>query len=413
MQNTTESFAIKELKEKVQLVLNGGGRMLNSATIPVEWHFSSELIAQKPQYVVICEHEFSLEEFEKKHEFCFIGRRYLCKVQDLVKYIQLFRSGTHNLVVLVFCGEKAWQNASFYVKKDSDSSYQYQKEVWYRDLKLLEFDNIYATAVEFEVSKELFAEKPKGSKWEEFVWSWVNRWHNNDPIDECAYRKRKIFAFTLKPPLFVLVRVFAWFFGTLFVLVGSLVVFLLGWKPNAIFSRMKPLYWDLDDFEMDLTEFGFCRYSWRIWKKEEYTEKKYVPKKKIPVFMVPIFLILELAVAAVIGFVFYLFISSVWLFVLMAGATLGLIILLYTKVCNSEKNKQKRAETEKRKKEEIKAQEKKEEADFLAFLRSNASLSTAGDKVNIERIKNVTGTMNKLKIVFWSTKANVCRPFEK
>lgn len=415
MQNTTkDSVAKTEIKEKIQLVLNGGGRILDSATIPVEWHFSPELIARKPQYVLICDHEFSIEKFKETYEYSYTGKRYICRVQDLMKYLQLFRPGTHNLVALVFCGDKASDNARTYLRKSGT----YEKSIWYKDLEFpetLAAEDIYSTMVEFEVPKELFAERPKGSKWGEFVWNWVNRWHNDSPVDECAYRKRKILAFTLQPPLFLLGRVFAWFFGTLYVLIGSLVIFLLGWKPDSIFGMMKPLYGDLDDFNMDLSEFGFTRYYWRKWKNSEYDHKedKLIPEKNIPFFLVPIFLIMELAAAAVIGLILYVFISSFWIVFLIGAAVIGLFCLWHVKVYNSEANKKKRADAEKRKEEEMEAQEKKAEADFLAFLRNNASLSTAKDKVDIERIKSVTGTMNKLKIVFWGMKANVCRPFAK
>jgi hypothetical protein len=53
--------------------------------------------------------------------------------------------------------------------------------------------------IEVDVPQEIFAKEPP--EWEK---TWVNRWHYDPPRDQCKYRARRIFAYTLQPFLFLI-----------------------------------------------------------------------------------------------------------------------------------------------------------------------------------------------------------------
>lgn len=55
------------------------------------------------------------------------------------------------------------------------------------------------TMIEVNVGKEFFAPKP--ATWEE---KWVNLWFDSKPKNQCAFKKRRILAYSVQPPLIVL-----------------------------------------------------------------------------------------------------------------------------------------------------------------------------------------------------------------
>lgn len=56
-----------------------------------------------------------------------------------------------------------------------------------------ENDIIAISSLEIDVPREVFAEEPP--EWEK---KWVNRWYEERPRDQCEYRERRIFAYTLQ-----------------------------------------------------------------------------------------------------------------------------------------------------------------------------------------------------------------------
>lgn len=66
-------------------------------------------------------------------------------------------------------------------------------------------------ALEVKVPEALFSRKP-------LDWNWVNWFFENDPKDQCAYRWRRVFAYTLQAPLFATLAVCVWMLSALVVL---------------------------------------------------------------------------------------------------------------------------------------------------------------------------------------------------
>ncbi len=204
----------------VSLTINGGKNELDSATIPIQWWFDKKTIKKKPKYVLIIEQN---EKESRSSANCKNGRRYLCEVTEGVKYLQIFSSGYHRLMVIVFDSSVKLSEIQRLIAKEKNiyTDLFYEYHLYFRaendheeitGLSLTDNKYISWAVTEFTVPEELFAKRPS-TKTGGWIWNWANEWYKKDPIDECAYRKRKIFAFTLKPllVLFFSVLKLTWF----------------------------------------------------------------------------------------------------------------------------------------------------------------------------------------------------------
>ncbi len=422
MGETVESKSIERSSRfapnpDIKLVLNGSSDILDSATIPVEWHFSDALIANNPQYVVICDHSYSLEEF-RKTEYTDSGERHLFKVRELIGYIQIHKAGHHHLALLVFCGDReaALVSAMNYVKRDRNWDYAYTLS--YDEIaKGLIGSDCMTSAVEFEVPEAVFAPKPR-SAFGQLIWDWVNRWYSGTPIDECRYRKRKIAAFTIQPIFFLVGRLLTGVFGTLYTLLGSGVLFFFGWRPVPMWKNVFHAWWDLGSFEKDLRRY----WTYRLWEDDDDSKDR--KKHWMPVWSVPFVVILELALAGLVLLVLYTILVSIGIqtlitvgIIVVLGVTAGWATTKWVGWCNvPERQEERRERREKR--EEVRTAERGRLAEIerkmaIAFLASNVSLATAPKKVDVAAVLPKVDTATRFRLSFWATKAKVCRPFAR
>lgn len=419
----------------IRLVVNGGSTVLDSATIPVEWHLSDELISKNPKYVVICDHETTLD-YLKEQRGTSGGNRYFCKVTDLVKYLQLFTSGKHHLIIMVFCGLNAEKDAQEYLKRNKDSA-GWREMVWYTDIERKSSYEKETTFFEFEVPNELFAQKPQTGIGK-FIWNWVNGWYKNKPIDECEYRKRKIFAFTIKPPIMLAGWIMSSFFGILYTLIGSFFLFFIGNRPANPWKNIKSaLTMNADrEFDLDLRYFQFRSSYWRLWKRD-VEHSRYIPHLFVPF----IFCIWAPIVGKILYSLIYNIINnppsiSLPSSSVLSGLLIGILIITLLSFVISriikyiydpkyvmrrktkKREKERKQEDEKELKEEKKAQlerqkEKEAKERVATFLKTNASFNSVPAKVDIQRVIPVVDRTTRFTIRFWNLKAKVCKPFAR
>lgn len=93
--------------------------------------------------------------------------------------------------------------------------------------------------------------------------------HHYDPVDECSYRRRAIYAFTLKPifmlilvTIALVVRYGAAVIASLWLIMAKLTVFILGWRPEPIFKDFGRI-WNIK------TE-SPCEIDWDITTGDNY-----------------------------------------------------------------------------------------------------------------------------------------------
>ena len=401
-----------EWKDGIRLIINGGVDSLDSATVPIEWRFSEALLAERPQYIVICDHEMSLDELKEK-EYCYGGRRHLVKVTEFVKYIQLFRAGHHHLVFMVFCGERDMAlrcDRSF----ADDNQHLHDKAIHYTDLACGHSDDyrapIYIASVEFEVPAGLLAERPKSgfSKW---VWEWANRWYSRFPEDECAYRKRLIFAFTVQPLPFLIGRFLVGVVCTI-LSIGALILFpFFGWRPTQIVQNIKSGWLNPEGFNLTPKD------SWGVWTYDDCHEPWVWPFWCMPWFIT---LVAGLPLFLYRLYARHPFEAKLATMILACFIVVCLIIQLYDQVSGRIRLKWSEAcfvsmEDRLRKKELRRAE--REEKEVQKYLSQLGTMSFAAvpipKKVDVDSVIKKADTGIKLKLSFWAVKAKVCKPFER
>ncbi|MFH1899493.1 MAG: hypothetical protein ABIJ82_03470 [Patescibacteria group bacterium] len=396
----------------INLVLNGGQSTLDTATVPIEWHFSNELIAKRPQYIMICDHPDSLVELNNSTYYSF-GVRHLFDVRTLVSYVQLHRAGRHCFIALVFYGDKkdALERAHKYTKKDNR---YYNKSLYVHSVLINNQDNdVYScemTTVEFEVPPQLFSERPK-SKFGQIIWAWVNRWCDTDPVDECAYRRRKIFAFTLQPILFLICRLLTGSVGTLYTAIGASILWFIGWRPIPVFANIAAS-WKSKGFKLELNRYCW----WRVckgWDETENGQDQYIPVSKVPAIIT-----LDIIGAIVFITLVVWFVMNYGVIVIIMLGVVGLCALLGTilvKFFNSPDRRAKKKELKhlQAAKGVGKTKEQMLDEKLIKFLKQNAELSLTPIRVRVGVVIRKVNPVTKFILSYWATKAKVCKPFAK
>ena len=403
----------------IRVVLNGGQSTLDTATVPLQWHFSNDLIAKKPQFIVICDHLGSIENLSDSNYYSF-GTRHIIEVKKLASYIQLHCSGRHHFVIMVFYGDKkdALERAHKYMKKDGSA---YGKSLFVSSiLKNNKDEDTYScemTIVEFDVPLGLFSERPK-SKFGQAIWEWVNRWYSTDPIDQCDYRRRKIFAFTIQLILFLIGRAIAGLFITLYSIIGAAVLWFIGWKSISVLPNIVSAWKKIDKAESDLRKYGSCR-MYQSYRDAPDKVSKFIPKWRVPIFLI----FDVVCVVAFVNLIMSLTLDYGIVFLIILGA-LVLFVLLSTIAVNFFSTPERKARRLKRKESAVEQQEVRKmrveknkveikEEKYINFLRQNTTLSLAPTKVDVAVVIKRVNPVTKFILGYWATKAKVCKPFAK
>lgn len=114
--------------------------------------------------------------------------------------------------------------------------------------------------IEVVVPEGLFAKEPPA--WEQ---TWVNIMFRNPPIDQCDYRKRRLWAYSIQIPIALFVLAFR--------IVASIVLMLAGFKQVSWAPVLRPLIHESEDiidfdggnwFWPDINEDSFVQYAGRF-----------------------------------------------------------------------------------------------------------------------------------------------------
>ncbi len=235
----------KNVKEEkmldLRIVLNGGSTQMDGATVPVKWFFSPKLAEKQPTHILLVDLNQSEENSENASK---LGRRYVVKVEKAVKFLQIFRSGKHTMMAIAF--NDATSANAFLIKYNDGI---YDRDIPTESIKAGEnFGASLAVCyVNFEVPKELFAQKPEsklGKIWWKYLF-WPNRPKEKD---ECQTRKLSWFFSWMKFPLFLIANLLY----SLYTIVASLITMFVGYCPihpkNLVYRLIHPVMsnWSID-----------------------------------------------------------------------------------------------------------------------------------------------------------------------
>lgn len=235
--------SILKKQSSVRVVLNGGKFELNDATIPFQIGFDESIANLKPTHILVVDvtENYFYQSGERKN-YNSQAERSLFKLEP-IQYLQLKRPGIHHLVFILFSGVDSDYYEYLMMKNHSS----YENDLWFESIENNDLKHQVGYAEVIITVPEIFFAKEPETKFERAIYAWTNSWHNLKPVDECEYRKRRIFAFTVKPilwflgfiPRFVLSIVWA----TLMFLmrIGS---FIVGVQPVSFFANKRMLFVD-------------------------------------------------------------------------------------------------------------------------------------------------------------------------
>jgi hypothetical protein len=411
----------REWKDGVSFIVNGGTTLpLQDATVPIEWRFSPEFKLARPQYIVICDHEMPFSRLQEERYWHW-GRRYLVKVTDFAKYLQLFRAGTHHLVFMVFCGD---ENAALHQARRYESNYGdhcYDNAVYFNDVEQGWSSGqygFYLAHVELNVPEKAFAEKPESGFWKHLR-CWANLWFRNEPEDECAQRKRYPLA-VIALPLFLLWRLITGVLGTLYTAIVWPCAAFLGWRPKSIWDNLKNSWINPRETDLEPSEL-----RWGVLRQGVFSgnPEMYRKELKVPFWGMPWFVVLSISAAygvfklykAAPAYVLAAVISTV----LVLGG--GFVFLLTAEFFKEAQKKRIAARVAKAldghlSKKELRrlAQEEREMKEYLAQL-DTMSLGTAPapKSVDVNAVIKKAKPRIKLELSYWALKSKVCKPFQR
>ncbi len=378
---------------KISIALNGGSKEMNSATIPVEWWLSEDVLKQDPCYLILFEQsERESSYYDRENR----GRRYACKVSDVVYFLQLFSPGWHRLMVAVVNGGEKDGGCLVdeYLRKDAINSYKVSMpwtEYGYDDN-----DFLAVTIVEFYVPDKLFA-KPPQTKLGKMMWRWVNLWFESKPKDQCEYRRRKWIAFTIQPPLVLIFSILS----SLYVLVASAIVFFFGFRPRPLLEEVKDAFLVRKD---DLEVRRYEDEGYKVWQREwDGTVIKRMPVAPW-----------EIAFAAIAIYGLYL-LSLSYPYTLIAIILTAVFSIIFLFALFYTLTKAKDGEIYNKVSRLIIGYKKNSKELEQKWIREQLSLDNKKDIVNLEDISAPPTLSRKItfkfRVGYWALKAKMCKPF--
>lgn len=203
----------------------------SNGNIPLSWCLDKVLLDKleskniKDPAIVIC---ITPEDAsDRRREY-----RKVVRVKDLMCYVELLFAGKNKLHAFVPMTE--YNEAEELYQSMSGRSWKTNILNYYRT-ELIDIDeDTHAESALFDVPDEIFSKEPPG--WEK---KWVNWLHSSGPIDQCSYRRRRIFAYTIQPALFI-INYFIKFIATI-------IAFLYGSKTLSTLPLRRPLTFGIVD----------------------------------------------------------------------------------------------------------------------------------------------------------------------
>lgn len=278
---------ILKKQTSVKVILNGGKFELDDATIPFQIGFDPSIAEKNPVCVLVVDITQNIlnESGERATYYDYFSDRKFFKLEP-VQYLQLTKPGVHHLIFIIF-GNLTDLDKEFILKKNSRN--KYENSLYFNSIETLEMHReiAYCEAV-ISVPEEFFAFKPEAGI-KKIIWKWVNLWHSFDPIDQCEYRKRTIFAFTTQPIfwligfLFRLPLVILW---TIFFIVFKTFSLIIGYQPIKFIPYKKRVWLEFlfcyprENFNVLCFEEWMCNFSDDSYEESYYPFKTLVVGKK-------------------------------------------------------------------------------------------------------------------------------------
>ena len=187
--------------------------------VPVRWCVSKDILEVLKTHGVKKPYLLLSVLQKKEHGYHREVARKLAPLEQGLEYIEFGTSGEHVVNAII-----VWAAADTFWMKDrilSRSGRKYREEAysdsgafetwWLSNLserKYKAWQSVQylgdTAEINIIIGTEFFAEEPSAIE----SW-WVNLWYRNQPFDQCEFRRRRIVAYTVQPPLVLVWMVFS------------------------------------------------------------------------------------------------------------------------------------------------------------------------------------------------------------
>lgn len=188
--------------------------------VPVRWCVSKDILEVLREQGVRRPH-LLLSVLQKKEDgFHREVARKLVPLEQGLEYIEFGTSGEHvlNAIIVWATSDTFWMKDCILARSGrkyregaySDSGdfetwwFSHLSERRYNSWQEVEHLRASMAAINIVIGNEFFAEEPSALE----SW-WVNLWHREMPFDQCEFRRRRIIAYSIQPPLVLVWVVFS------------------------------------------------------------------------------------------------------------------------------------------------------------------------------------------------------------
>lgn len=171
--------------------------------------------------------------------------RRLVPLGQAMEFIAFRAPGTYRIQAMILSSEQPKRLKDGIERAYPDDLKDDEGNLRIKDYRIIyDADSFGKGDVQVQVSADFFAKKPPA-----VIWWWANLWYKKQPVDQCDFRKRCIFAFTLQLPLTLL---FLCAKGALCLLIGGLLRFGFGLRGVSFVPLWHPFKHDIDEIWYDL-----------------------------------------------------------------------------------------------------------------------------------------------------------------
>lgn len=356
-----------------------------NSVVFLRWCLSPQEIAKISKksaepYVLICAVALD-EDGNKRYE----ESRQIFPLQSMATYLTLRSSGLHRIFAVVLPSKEDAKDSLRIRYHNYDGSVSYRDELFsdsschfYEETTRV---NIANTSIDITVDDRSFAKKP----WD---YNWVNWFYECPPVDQCAFRKRRLPAYLAAVFLFPIRELFCLFCAILALFFGVRKITWRAFKPFSGYSRHSlsgdVFAWDRSIF------FANKAGEPQFWRRAFFPPFVILASLAWSLlFKLPIAIAIFLGIASLL-FSFFLFVVLIFL-----------LCLLLKKMfpCDKEaKEYQRRCYEEQRRREERRLRKELQEL----------SCKLVPDQVGLDTLPKKRRT---IWLKFLDLKRKVCRPF--
>lgn len=419
------------LNNELKVVINGGSLEMESATVPIQFHLSEELIRLQPTHILMIDVQRKRSDgswFTELDDTC---ERELFDLRKGVNFVQFNSPGERELLFvplkLTEKEEKAFIGRVFAPHSRNLYKFNLNLGMLSHDLRALSelwTDQVIGAKphkMTIQIPEEFFYVKPKKG-FAKLNWNWVNWLYDIPPRDECAYRKRMLMAYSIQPFVWLVVKLCSILYrvGTsLWLLSARATVWFFGFRPTHLFAGLK-LIWQGRKNEADLSIL-YC--SGTQYASIHGSGTGY--KLLTPIELVSLILFMGLSARSLRLMGTETLRGDELIGLVMASivfALLGLVIAAIVLVRRPSVRKAYTSYTERRKaktpapvmpKVEKEVTEKPETFLYFEYLTHNFSLEKTPKRVDTQNPPPAfkkSAVVHRFRVKFWNVKAKICRP---